>query len=99
MKVRFTGRGVRVRIDDLELAALLRGEVLELTLAWAEGEGGWSVRLDPAGPPGVSGAGGALLVGLQGALGDLQDPAQEGVTLQGAASVRVEKDFGPQHLP
>ncbi|CAM3569161.1 hypothetical protein [Deinococcus frigens] len=94
MKVRFTRRDVRVRIDDLELAALERGEVLTLGTLW-EG-GGWTLSLDPA-SDGVRGVGGHLNVGLQGLLPDLTEPAREGVTLQGPPRVDVEKDFGPPH--
>ncbi|GGK40259.1 hypothetical protein GCM10008955_37530 [Deinococcus malanensis] len=95
MKVRFTARGVRVRIDDLELAALQRGEALTVRVTW-EG-GGWSLILDPQ-ADGVIGSGAQLAAGLRQRLPELLDPAQEGVTLQGPVRVDVEKDFGPQHL-
>lgn len=95
MKVRFTARGVRIRIDDLELAALQRGEAQAVRVSW-EG-GGWSLTLDPQ-ADGVSGSGAQLAVGLRQRLPELLDPAQEGVTLQGPVRVDVEKDFGPQHL-
>lgn len=94
MKVRFTHRGVRVRIDDLHLAALQRGEVLTLETRWAGG--GWRLTLDPR-SDGVSGVDGALRVGLRGRLPELSDPVREGVTLEGPPRVDVEKDFGPQH--
>lgn len=94
MKVRMTARGVRVRLDDLELAALARGEALSLGLGWAGG--GWTLTLDPHGD-GVTGEGGHLNVGIAARLAELADPAQEGVTLSGPPRVDVEKDFGPQH--
>lgn len=94
MKVRFTHRGVRVRIDDLELTALHRGEVLKLETLW-EG-GGWTLSLDPL-SDGVWGVGGHLSAGIKSLLLDLAEPAREGVTLQGPPRVDVEKDFGPQH--
>lgn len=94
MKVRFTSRGVRVRIDDLQLAALERGERLTLETRW-EG-GGWALSLDPL-SDGVSGADGRLRVGIRRLLPQLTDPAHEGVTLAGPPRVDVEKDFGPQH--
>ncbi|MFC4640095.1 hypothetical protein [Deinococcus hohokamensis] len=95
MKVRFTARGVRVRIDDLELAALDRGEAQTAAVSWPGG--GWALSLDP-GMEGVSGEGGELVVGLSGLLGELRRPEQEGVRLPGTLQVDVEKDFGPQHL-
>ncbi len=94
MKVRFTSRGIRVRIDDLELAALARGERLSLRVNWPAG--GWSLDLDPH-ADGVQGSGGHLGVGLRGLLTLLADPQREGVTLDGPPRVEVEKDFGPQH--
>ncbi|QLG09331.1 hypothetical protein HLB42_00015 [Deinococcus sp. D7000] len=95
MKVRFTRQGVRVRIDDLELAALGRGEQLKLETLWQGG--GWRLDLDPH-SNGVSGLGGGLSVGLQSLISTLAEPAREGVTLQGPPRVDVEKDFGPPHV-
>lgn len=94
MKVRFTSGGVRVRLDDLEVAALARGEGLEAGVAWPGG--GWTLKLDPA-SDGMQGEGGALVVGLRALLPDLLDAAHEGVTLSGPPRVAVEKDYGPQH--
>ncbi len=94
MKIRFTSRGVRVRLDDLELAALLRGEAQSVGLDWPGG--GWQLTLDPA-LSGVTGQGGRLTVGLSGLLDRLADPAREGVSLPGPPRLDVEKDFGPQH--
>ncbi len=94
MKVRFTRRGVRVRIDDLELAALQRGEMLNLETLWPGG--GWTLGLDPL-SDGVSGIGGHLVVGIRSLLPELAEPAREGVMLPGPPRVDVEKDFGPQH--
>jgi hypothetical protein len=94
MKVRLTRRGVRVRIDDLELAALGQGEVLTLETLWPGG--GWRFSLDPL-SDGVSGHGGQLSVGIRTLLPDLTEPTREGVTLPGPPRVDVEKDFGPQH--
>lgn len=94
MKVRFTPGRVRARIDDLELAALTRGESLETRVEWPGG--GWTLTLDPHGDT-LSGNAGQLSVGLRVWLPDLLDPAQEGVTLNGLPRVTVEKDFGPQH--
>ncbi len=94
MKVRLTSRGLRVRIDDLELAALQRGEVLTVASSW-EG-GGWSLSLDPRQET-LTGQAGALRVGVSGVLGELADPQHEGVTLAGPPQITVEKEFGPQH--
>jgi len=94
MKVRFTSGRVRVRLDDLEVAALDRGELLPARVDWPGG--GWALTLDPS-SDGVSGEGGALRVGLQTLLPGLLDEAQEGVTLPGPPRVDVEKDYGPQH--
>ncbi len=94
MKVRFTSGKVRVRLDDLEVAALSRGEVLEARVNWSGG--GWTLTLDP-GVDGVSGQEGALLAGLRTLLPDLLDAAREGVILLGPPRVDVEKDYGPQH--
>ncbi|ACO47388.1 hypothetical protein DEDE109153_14730 [Deinococcus deserti] len=95
MKVRFTARGVRVRIDDLELAALQRGEAQTTGVDWDGG--GWSLTLDPQSDS-VTGRGPLLEVGLRLLLPDLLDPSREGVTLSGPVRVDVEKDFGPQHI-
>ncbi|MFC4427332.1 hypothetical protein [Deinococcus navajonensis] len=95
MKVRFTARGVRVRLDDLELAALTRGERQTAAVHWPGG--GWTLTLDPQ-AEGVAGEGGQLMVGLASLLDELLRPEQEGVRLPGALRVDVEKDFGPQHL-
>lgn len=94
MKVRFASGRVRVRLDDLELAALGRGEILTAEVGWPGG--GWRVNLDPQ-LSGVAGEGGALSIGLRDVLPDLADPAREGVRLDGPPRVDVEKDFGPQH--
>ena len=95
MKVRLTSRGLRVRLDDLELAALNRGEALEVAATWPGG--GWSLTLDPQAGEGTAGSGGELRVGLRGLLAALNDPAREGVRLDGPPRVDIEKDFGPQH--
>lgn len=94
MKVRFASGGIRVRLDDLEVAALERGERLRAEVAWPGG--GWTLGLDPA-SDGVRGEGGALVVGLQKLLPELLDDAREGVILPGPPRVAVEKDYGPQH--
>lgn len=94
MKVRFTARGVRVRLDDLELLRLERGESLSVVAEWPGG--GWTLTLDPQ-SSGITGEGGRLSVGLSGLLEQLSDPAREGVTLAGPPRVDVEKVFGPQH--
>ncbi|UBV42535.1 hypothetical protein LAJ19_13035 [Deinococcus taeanensis] len=94
MKVRFTAGRVRVRIDDLELSALRRGEILDVQVTWPGG--GWSLRLDPRATD-LTGTGGRLTVGLSAHLDALLDPAEEGITLPGLPRVTVEKDFGPQH--
>lgn len=94
MKVRFTSLGVRVRLDDLELARLERGESLSVGVNWAGG--GWNLTLFPD-LEGVQGEAGSLRVGLGGLLTELGDPAREGVQLAGPPRVDIEKDFGPQH--
>ena len=86
MKVRFTPGRVRVRIDDLELAALQRGEPLHTHVGWPGG--GWTLTLDPLGHD-VAGEGGTLAVGLGALLGQLSDPAQEGVTISGEPRVKI----------
>ncbi len=98
MKVRFAGRSIRVRLDDLETDMLLRRQPLELALNWPGG--GWSVRLEPR-QSGVSAQGGAVTVGLADHLETLLDPLQEGVSLEGFGGelkIRIEKDFRPEHL-
>jgi len=94
VKVRFVARRIRVRLDDLEVAVLARGESLSLGVDWPGG--GWVLTLDP-GVEGVFGEGGALTVGLLGQLTDLLDEATEGVSVSGPLRVDVEKDYGPQH--
>ncbi|WP_272976578.1 hypothetical protein [Deinococcus geothermalis] len=94
MKVRFTSGRVRVRLDDLEVTALLRGEVLMARVDWPGG--GWVLTLDPASDR-VVGTGGSLTVGLCAQLPDLLEETREGVTLPGPPPVDVEKDYGPQH--
>jgi hypothetical protein len=94
MKVRFTDGRVRVRIDDLELAALQAGTALRVQVPWAGG--GWSLTLDPA-LSHTTGEDGHLRVGVQDVLEALSDPEREGVILAGPPSVNVEKDYGPQH--
>ncbi|GAA5514322.1 hypothetical protein Dcar01_03077 [Deinococcus carri] len=94
MKVRFTSGRVRVRLDDLEVAMLGRGEGLTTRVEWPGG--GWTLTLDPR-SDGVAGEGGALTVGLRVLLLELLEEAREGVTLPGPPRVDVEKDYGPQH--
>ena len=94
MKVRFVSGRVRLRLDDLEVAALSRGEALTARVDWPGG--GWLVTLDPA-LDGLSGEGGALTVGLRSLLPELLEEAREGVRLAGPPRVDVEKDYGPQH--
>ncbi|BDP43265.1 hypothetical protein DAETH_32340 [Deinococcus aetherius] len=94
MKVRFVSGRVRVRLDDLEVAALALGDTVTARVEWRGG--GWVVVLDPA-AIGVSGEGGTLMVGLHGRLTDLVDGGEEGVELPGPPRVNVEKDYGPQH--
>ena len=85
---------VRVRLDDLEVAALTRGDELPVQVDWPGG--GWRLTLDPA-SDGVSGEGGTLRVGLRALLPKLLDEAREGVMVPGPPRVDVEKDYGPQH--
>ena len=99
MKVRFTGRTVRVRIDDLEADMLLLRKALELRLDWPGG--GWSLRLEPQQSGVRAVGGGGLVVGLADVLDTLLDPLQEGVSLEGFGGdlkLRIEKDFRPEHL-
>ena len=94
MKVRFTNGRVRVRIDDLELASLERGEVVRARVEWPGG--GWNLALDPA-LGSVVGEAGRLRVGMRGVLEALGAPEREGVTIEGPPRISVEKDYGPQH--
>ncbi|AFD26886.1 hypothetical protein [Deinococcus gobiensis] len=94
MKVRLTSRGLRARLDDLELAALNRGEPLEVAAAWPGG--GWRLVLDPATAQ-TAGTAGDLRVGVREVLAGLNDPAREGVRVEGPPRVDIEKEFGPQH--
>lgn len=95
MKIRWTPRSLRVRLDDLEVAALLGGERLEAALNWPGG--GWRVVLDPRSSE-VVGEGSSLTVGLSGSLAQLADPHSEGVRLGGPLRVDVEKDYRPEHI-
>jgi len=98
MKVRFAGRSVRVRLDDLEIDMLLRRQPLQLALSWPQG--GWSLRLEPEGAEVVA-EGGSLTIGLSGHLETLLDPLQEGVHFEafgGDLKLSIEKDFRPEHL-
>lgn len=94
MKVRFTSGRVRVRLDDLEVAALARGQALTARVDWPGG--GWALTLEP-GAEGLTGEAGRLMVGLRPHLPALLEPEREGVTLAGPPQVDVEKDYGPQH--
>ena len=104
MKVRFAGRSVRVRIDDLEADLLLLKRPLELRLEWPGG--GWLLRLEPETSgvhalPHAGLGGGALSVGLADVLETLLSPLEEGVSLEafgGDLKIRIEKDFRPEHL-
>lgn len=73
VKVRFTSG--RVRLDDLEVAALMPKEPLSARVDWPGG--GWELTLDPV-FDGVSGEGGALRVGLRALVPELLDEAREG---------------------
>lgn len=95
MKVRFTNGRVRVRLDDLELAALEDGHVLRVKVEWPGG--GWTLALDPH-LTRVTGEHGHLRVGVQHVLEPLGAPEQDGITLDGPPRVSIEKDYGPQHL-
>jgi hypothetical protein len=95
MKIRWTSRSLRVRLDDLEVAALRRGEALETRLDWPGG--GWLLRLDPS-SDGVQGEGAEISIGLASQLAWLADPQTEGVRLSGPPRVDVEKDYRPAHL-
>lgn len=95
MKVRFQQKGVRIRIDDLELARLQQGQRLELHLRWPGG--GWQVTVDPQ-QSGLECRGAHVIVGIQDRLAELLKPEQEGIRLQGDVTVDLEKDFGPGHL-
>ncbi|WP_034386116.1 hypothetical protein [Deinococcus sp. YIM 77859] len=95
MKVRFTSGKLRVRLDDLEVAALQGEERLTEHLTWPGG--GWTLTLDPT-TNGVAGEGGTLTVGLRELLPHLLEEDREGVTLPGPPRVDVEKEYGPQHV-
>ncbi|WP_420594964.1 hypothetical protein [Deinococcus sp.] len=90
MKIRWTDKRVRVRLDDLEVQSLLGGQRLETALKWPGG--GWRVVLDPQ-ETGVNGDRQTLWVGLSGELARLADPQTEGVYLDGSPRVDVEKDY------
>lgn len=95
MKIRWTARSIRVRLDDLEVNALLAGQPLSATVSWPGG--GWSLELLPQ-LVGVRGEGTTLQVGLQGHLAQLTDFASEGVTLEGPPRIDIQKDYRPEHL-
>lgn len=94
MKARFVSERLRLRLDDLELADLQRGEALTVSISWSAG--GWSVRLDPLASQTV-GVGGDLSIGLATVLPELL-AASEGIELQyQGLKISIQKDFLPEH--
>lgn len=97
MKIRWTRRGARLRIDDLELDALRSGRVLREDLPLPGGR--WTVELRAGGEAALEGEGGELRVVLgPDELVTLLDQAREGVEREGPPRLTVEKDFLPEHL-
>lgn len=102
MKIRWTRRGVRLRIDDLELSALRGGDVVHEELSL--NGGGWSVRLSVGDAPTLEARGADLHVTLSRAeLDVLLQTSRDGVERAGEAAtgsprLTVEKDFLPEHL-
>lgn len=96
MKIRWTKRAVRLRIDDLELAALKRGETLREEVELPGG--GWSVSLTVGASADLAARGGDL-VAVLGAdeFTALCDEAREGIERDGPPRFQVEKDFLPLH--
>ncbi|ADV68723.1 DUF7009 family protein [Deinococcus maricopensis] len=99
MKVRFTARSVRARLDDLETEALtVLGHPQTLTVPFPGGH--WTLTLQPGDHDRARGQGGTLTVTLGPATrARLADPREEGVELRtDDTRILVEKDYGPQHL-
>jgi hypothetical protein len=93
MNIRYTERGIRVRLDERDTDLLRRGQAVAAALSWPGG--GWSLRLDPA-QEGVEAQGSALHVGLAIHLDLLLDPLNEGVSIEGFGGklkLRIEQDY------
>ena len=107
MKVRFSDNRIRIRVDDLEVAALERGEEVRARTQWVGG--GWEVVLDPLVSQ-TMGEHGLLRIGLLEVLPEFlasgmsdSDEAslrQDGLVLvwPNMPKIMLQKDFGPQHL-
>ncbi|WP_146237242.1 DUF7009 family protein [Deinococcus yavapaiensis] len=96
MKVRWTKRAVRLRIDDLELAALQRGETLREEVRLVGGA--WSMSLTVGGNADLAARGGDFVAVLSAdEFASLCDETREGVEREGAPKLLVEKDFLPAH--
>lgn len=97
MKVRWTARGVRLRLTELEADQLLRGRGTDEALTWPGG--GWRVQLAPADRTRVTGRAGELSVQLGPEdMKTLLHPLNEGVTVGADPQVRIEKDDLPPGL-
>ena len=95
MKIRWTARRLRLRLDDLEVAALRRGEAVTEALAWPEL--GWRVELRAGETTGLQASGGTLSVVLAPADLAALDVGEDGLSVEGPVRVRVEKDYRPEH--
>ncbi len=95
MKIRWSARRVRLRLDDLEVGALQRGEAVTETLAWPDL--GWVVRVQVGDATQVAAGGGALSVQLSAADLAALGADEDGLTLTGAVRVQVQQDYRPEH--
>jgi len=96
MKIRWTRRTLRVRLDDLETAALAQGRTLEESVRFPGGA--WSVQLGVSREAALGMRDGVLWVALDAAeLSRLLDPASDGIEREGRPRLMVEKDLLPQH--
>ena len=99
MKVRFTARSVRARLDDLETEALTVLRAPQ-TLRVPYPGGHWTLTLHAGEHDLVRGAGSTLHVTLgRDTLARLADPREEGVELRADDTrILIEKDYRPAHL-
>ena len=96
MKIRWTTRTLRLRLDDLETTALLSGSTLRESIHFPGGH--WSVELSAAQEPEFGMRDGVLRITLDPhELSTLMDANQEGIEREGRPRLMVEKDRLPEH--